>query len=329
MQPDTNSLTRIACTCLPLMLLLSSSGATARADDGDALAIVNGRTITRGQLQDTLMDAYGVKVLQQMIVTELAKQETRERGMKVTATDVDREYQEALARIAAESGMSADENTEVNRLHALNTVLEQKCISMAEFLLGMERNAHLRKLVEADFTVDEETVREEFARTYGERVVIRHIQIPVHDQRGLNRVVSLLQRGADFAQVARDESANTETASRGGELAPFTFDDQSMDPLIREMAFSLKDGEISSPVKTNRYFHILKLEQRIPPENVRFADVRDKVVAKMRDRIIPQRMAARATELFGKAKIKVLDLELRVRYEQFLKAQSVEPGGGG
>ncbi|RMF86097.1 MAG: hypothetical protein D6744_00340 [Planctomycetota bacterium] len=304
--------------------MLTFACGAARGGDGDALAIVNGRAITRGELVDVLLDAYGVKVLQQMIVTELAKQETRARGIQVSRADVDREYETALARIAGEAGLSGDEDTPENRRHALNTVLEQKCISMPEFLLGMERNAHLRKLVEAEFEVDEDTLREEFARTYGERVVVRHIQIPVHDQRGLNRVVSLLQRGADFAQVARDESVNVETAPRGGELAPFTFDDTSIDPLIREMAFSLREGEISSPVKTDRYFHILKLEQRIPPENVRFDDVRDQVLDKMRERIIPQRMAARAGDLFKRAKIKVLDLKLRARYEEFLEQSNAE-----
>jgi len=288
------------------------------ADDGDAVAIVNGHPISRGELIDVLMDARGVEVLQQLIILQVAKQETRRHGIRVTPADVDAEFQSALTRIAENAGMTGEYATEKNRREALQRVLDERGISMAEFMVGMGRNAHLRKIVEKDLRITEETLREEFARTYGEKVHVRHIQVPQNDTRGLNQALDLLARGADFADVARRVSKNPETAARGGEMKPFTFDDPEIPAALREIAFSLKPGEVSSPVLAGQYFHILKLICRIPPDNARFEDERDKVAQSVRQRAIPQAMAKLAVGLFKEAKIKVLDSKLRPKYQEFL-----------
>jgi parvulin-like peptidyl-prolyl isomerase len=290
------------------------------AGDGDALVVVNGRAISEKRVADLLMEAHGLEFMQQLIVLELVKAEGKRLGLSVTPGDVEAERIEALNRIAADSEMDPADATEANKLRALETVLQQRGISMTEFLVGMERNAHLRKIVERDFAIDEVTLREEFARTYGERVQVRHIQVSVQNPGRLNEVISLLQRGADFADVARDTSANVETGPRGGELPPFTFTDDRIDPLLREAAFSLTEGEVStSPVRTDRYYHVLKLDRRIPPDNLKFEDVRGQVEQAVRERVLPARMGELATELFNKASIKVIDPKMRVRYKKFLE----------
>ncbi len=287
--------------------------------DGDALVIVNGRSISRERVHKLLMEAYGLEVMQQVIITELARQATREAGLRVTPEDVRAERRDTLDRIAADAGLDPEESTDENKEKALDEVLKQRRISMTEFLIGMERNAHLRKLVEATFEVDEATLREEFARTYGERVRVRHIQVSVKNAARLNEVVTLLEQGTDFAEVARTMSANVETAPRGGELPAFAFTDQGFDPLLREAAFSLEINEVSNPVRTGQFYHILRLEERIPPAAVRFEDVRPQVEASLREREVPKQMGKLAQRLFNDANIRVVDPKMRGRYNEFLK----------
>ena len=157
------------------------------------------------------------------------------------------------------------------------------------------------------------------ARTYGERVRVRHIQVSNKNAGRLNEVVTLLEEGADFADVARKMSANVETAPRGGELPPFAFTDTDFDPLLREAAFSLEINEVSNPVRTGQFYHILRLEERIPPAAVRFEDVRPQVEAGLRERELPKEMGRLAQRLFNDANIKVLDPKMRGRYREFLK----------
>jgi foldase protein PrsA len=306
------------------MLALSTAPATW-ADDGDAVALINGHPIAREELVDVLIDAHGIEVLQQLFILQVAKQETRKRGIGVTQADVDAEFQSALDRIAANAGMSAEEATDTNKREALRQVLDERGISMAEFMIGMERNAHLRKLVEKDLHITEETLREEFERRYGARVVVRHIQVLQRDSRGLNQALELLARGSDFADVARQLSKNPETAARGGEMEPFAVVDSEIPAALREAAFSLKEGGVSNPVLAGQFFHILKLERRIPADQARFEDKRAELEESIRARAIPQAMATLATELFKEAKVTVLDSKLRPKYQEFLERGAAGP----
>lgn len=304
---------------LMLVALLAGVPLDGRADDGEAVAIVNGHPLSRQELIDVLVDAHGVEVLQQMIILQVAKQETKRRGIRVTPADVETEFRASLDRIAARAGLTAEQATEKNKRDALQALLDERNISMSEFMIGMERNAHLRKLVEQDLRITDETLREEFARTHGAKVLILHIQLDRRDSEGLNEASELIRRGSDFGSIARRLSKNPETAARGGEMEPFTFDDPDIPATLREIAFSLAPGEVSSPVLAGQFFHILKLVRRIPPADVRFEDVRTEVEQSLRERAIPQAMAKLAVELYKQAKIKVLDSKLRPKYEEFLQ----------
>jgi parvulin-like peptidyl-prolyl isomerase len=202
---------------------------------------------------------------------------------------------------------------------ALEMFLTQKGLTMPEFAVAMERNAHLRKAVEPDVHIDEPTLREEFARTYGEKVEVRHIQFNASDTRAIQEALDLLGKGMEFAEVARRVSVNPETAARGGLLPAFTFTDKAMPAELREMAFGLAPGGVSTPTQVENMIHILKLERRIPPEDVRFEDVRTKVEASMRERVVRQRMSDTMKQIFDQAKIRVLDPNLKREFEAMQK----------
>jgi foldase protein PrsA len=301
------------------------SSPPARAQDGDAIVIVNGHPISKRQMTDVLIEAHGLPVMQQLIVLELAKEESRRLNLRVTDADVDREFQRALAKIAPEVDAQGQTLNEQEKRQSLEMLLQQKGLTLTEFKLGMERNAHLRKVVEHSFRSDEATLREEFARLYGEKVEVRHIQ--VGDVNGLHEALNQLDKGTDFAQVVAAVSQNAETAANGGLLKPFAFNDDSVAPVLREAAFSLKAGEVSKPILVGRWWHILKLERRNPSTDARFEDVREQVEQSLRERAIPQEMNRLITGLFQKADVKVLDSNLKRKFEKLLKEDVVAPPG--
>jgi peptidyl-prolyl cis-trans isomerase D len=67
-------------------------------------------------------------------------------------------------------------------------------------------------------------------------------------------------RGADFAEVARRESADSSTRSQGGELG--TFAKGQMVPSFDRAAFSVPVGQVSEPVITTFGAHLIKVERR-------------------------------------------------------------------
>jgi foldase protein PrsA len=297
--------------------LLGAVVPPAPAQDGDALVIVNGRPITRRQVVDVLMESHGLPIMQQLIVLELAKEESKRLKLTVSAADVEREFQQALDKIAPRVDADGHVLSDAEKRESRNGLLQQKGLTLAEFRIGMERNAHLRKVVEQNFHVDEATLREEFARLYGERVEIRHIQIG--DVNGLHEALNQLEKNTDFAEVARAVSQNAESAVNGGLLEPFAFNAEDIAPVLREAAFSMKPGEISKPIRVGRWWHIIRLERRLPASDVRFEDVRTEVEQALRGHAIPQEMNRLITALFQKADVKVLDAELKRKYERMLK----------
>jgi peptidyl-prolyl cis-trans isomerase C len=97
-----------------------------------------------------------------------------------------------------------------------------------------------------------------------QEVRARHILVETEDE--AKEVKAELDKGADFAELAKKKSKDPGAAD-GGDLGFFTKD--QMVPEFSAVAFSLEPGKISDPVKSQFGWHIIKVEEkrnRKPPE---------------------------------------------------------------
>ncbi|HUI12514.1 MAG TPA: peptidylprolyl isomerase [Xanthobacteraceae bacterium] len=94
-----------------------------------------------------------------------------------------------------------------------------------------------------------------------EEIHARHILVPTEAE--AKQIEDELQKGADFATLAKEKSKDPGAAD-GGDLGYFTKD--QMVPEFSEAAFKLEKGQISDPVHTKFGWHIIKVEdKRIKP----------------------------------------------------------------
>lgn len=97
----------------------------------------------------------------------------------------------------------------------------------------------------------------------------RHILVETLEE--ANEVLSLLNEGEDFHELAAVYSLDESNREQGGNLG--WFDENTMVPPFTEAAFSLDEGEISDPVETTFGYHIIqvlgKRESQIPPTEFR------------------------------------------------------------
>ena len=72
-----------------------------------------------------------------------------------------------------------------------------------------------------------------------------------------------LVAGEDFEALARAESDDTQSGAAGGDLG--TFRHNQMVPAFDEVAFKLKPGELSEPLKTQFGYHLIRVDSRQSP----------------------------------------------------------------
>ncbi len=145
--------------------------------------------------------------------------------------------------------------------------------------------------IAATVVVDDEALVEYYERNLDqystpEERRARHILIAIDEEtdeteaeKTATRLAGRLSDGADFAELARENSADTGSAADGGELgwaAPGAY----VEPF--ELAlFDLKVGEISEPVRTQFGYHLIQLEEVRPGTQKSFTEVRDELLEQL------------------------------------------------
>lgn len=273
------------------------------------IATVNGQPITRQRVIGLLLESRGVGILEQLIGLETAIRAASRRGLVVTQSDLDREHDRALRNLSdplSSVTPSLSDREEAERL--LDQVLAQRNMSRSEFDIITRRNAYLRKLAESELLITEAQLRREYERIYGERVQVRHIQLATLPE--VTRIRERLAKGEDFAELAARYSANTSSAQAGGLLDPFSAGDENLPAALRQTAFALEPGEVSSTVRVGEWYHLLTLENRLPAEARDFAAVRDDLERSLRDRLTQSAMFTLFEKLFRDATIEIHDPDL-------------------
>lgn len=156
-----------------------------------------------------------------------------------------------------------------------------------------ERQRLLLQRLAAEISVreagmDEDALRERYARDPELELVVRHLVIlserwrpEEHRAEARSRAEAALRRiraGEDFARVAAEVSEEPGAAERGGLLRPGRRG--TWVPEFWEAAVALQPGGTSGVVETEYGFHVLRLEERRP---IPFEEVRSEVLGRLID----------------------------------------------
>ncbi len=262
-----------------------------------------------------LLRAQGPALLEQLIILEAAEALAAREGLNVTSAEVEREYEMALRRLSdplAALAPEAFDRSAAERL--LSSVLSERNISHEEFQLGMRRNALLRRMVHGRLTVSELQLRQEYERRFARRVQVRDIMLASLGD--VARVEERLRAGEDFAEAARRYSASTVGARLGGLLEPFSESDDLVPGLLRETAFRLEIGQVSTALRVGNWYHLIKVERHIPAESPDFATVRESLERSVRERLAEPAMEELNEQLFREAVVEIHDPVLREVFQQ-------------
>jgi parvulin-like peptidyl-prolyl isomerase len=113
---------------------------------------------------------------------------------------------------------------------------------------------------------------------------------------------------ADFADLARRHSEDRTTAARGGELE-WTREDRLL-PAVRDVAKGLEDGAVSEPIRSSDGWHLVKLLGTRAAAPATFADIRQELVALLRQQRAADLRRLALNELLRRAPVLVDEIQV-------------------
>jgi peptidyl-prolyl cis-trans isomerase SurA len=249
------------------------------------VAIVNNEAITLSELEkivlieskEALKGLSGEKkakaeeklrkeILKELIERRLQLQRARRSGIVVSKEEV----KEAIEDIKKKNSLN-DAEFEKTLAKENMTLKEYEDQLRDQLIMAKLVNQEVRsKVVIGDNDIASYYERNKKDFFLGEQVKLSHIFLKLSDKAAeeernniketIDRISGKLRSGEDFAVVAKAYSHGP-TASSGGSLGFLKRGEIA--PELEEVAFSLKEGEISDPIWTRGGVHILKIESKV------------------------------------------------------------------
>jgi parvulin-like peptidyl-prolyl isomerase len=309
----------------------------AAADE--AVAVLPGLTISREKFLAPLIEGHGLTALLNVVQLELAAQHAKRQGITLTDEDIRLERQRTLGQAFGDLDAKIQQQVEqaeargdqaaadklrqqlkVDHEQLLEQLLTQQRVTRPEFELVLKTNAYLRKMAEREVKeIPEETVRKVFDAEYGASVRVRHIQ--ASNPAKLEAAKRRIDAGEPFEKVAKEVSSNARTAALGGELPRFSLARTGIPDTFKQVAFNLKEGEVSNIVESDGAYHLIKLEQKFAPRAVKYETVRDALQQKAREQVIQRVVGGLRDKLAEQVReqMKIQDPVLREQFSRRLQ----------
>lgn len=306
-----------------------------RERERSVIAQQAGRAVT---LEDIATDpalhdtrtALAPRILSDAIDEILVRQEARDRGFAADDTDVDRvlrtmradndidsdaEFQELLRS----QGISADALRETLRTQILVEQVRQDTFRRASVTDGEVLSYYLANSAQFHSGPSVE-FREIVVKLPPLDATAGSVEASGAYDRGLIKLVKAQDRlaaGADFADVARELSEGPSQAD-GGWVGPV--DPKALPRPVAEALAKLPAGRVSTPVRSEDGYRLLKLERRSPAIPATFAAAQGRVRAEMIERRRQAAFMALLDRLRGQAILDWKDTAARYAYENAREA---------
>lgn len=226
-----------------LTLGVSIAGLSACSIGGNTIVKTESGSITKDDFYKELSSSNtGAQVLENMI-----EKKVLEENYKVPDKDVEAKLKEVKSQFSSNDDFkSALESNGLKNEDALKEQIKLSLLQVKAVTDGVKASdAQLKKYFEEN--------KDQF-------LTIKASHILVADEATAKKIKAELDKGADFAKLAKENSTDTATASNGGDLGEFTKSDMLQE--FSNAAFALKVNEISNPVKTDYGYHIIKVTKR-------------------------------------------------------------------
>jgi peptidyl-prolyl cis-trans isomerase C len=255
-------------------------------------------------------------ILKRLVEQELINQAVKEAAVVVPEEDLKKGFDEYKQRFQSEEQF----DNYLKHGRVTKESIEQRIRERRSLELLLEKKGEM--------TVTDAEAQDFYAkneRFYTEKAGIRasHVLIklpenatPEDDAKAMEKVKlaqERIKKGEDFDKIATEMSEGP-AANKGGDLGFFS--QGRMVKEFEDVAFKMKVGEISDPVKTRFGYHIIKLTDRREDRKKPFEEVKDQIVKSLQNK-----------KFFTERRKLLADLEKAAKIEKFIAEPPPEAPG--
>lgn len=211
------------------------------------VASVDGSDITKDDVYNLLADQNGAAAVDTLITEKIIDKEAEKEDIKITAKQVNQELDDLKEQYGGED--------------TFNQTLEASGVTLSSLKEDIKKNKEIEELLRPSIKITEKEMKEYFNEnkdSFAQAAQVKASHILVDDEKTAEEMKEKLDKGEDFATLAKKYSTDTATSESGGELG--YFEEGTMTDEFDKKAFAMKKGEISDPVKTDYGYHIIKVE---------------------------------------------------------------------
>lgn len=250
---------------LLVLIIAAGTAITAYAIAAkDVVATVNGEKITKDDLYQVLSKQYGSSVIKTLINNKIIEQEAEKENVKINEKDVKKELNKFIEEYGGED--------------TFNAALEQSGLTLADFKTDIRNYLKVKEILSPKIKITDKEMKEYFEENkddYKQQEQVEASHILVDTEEKAKEIKAKLDKGEDFATLAKENSTDTASAEDGGKLGYFGKGEMTEE--FEKAAFAMKSGEISEPVKTDYGYHIIKVTGKKEEKEANFKDVKDEI----------------------------------------------------
>ena len=231
--------------------------AAAKELGKDAIAIVNGEKISKEDYKKE-MSFYGAmlasrqnlknSIVQMMVQDKLISDDMKANKIEIADKDVNDAFLNSVKQFGGQEQFD-------KMLDDYNMDVEKFKETVRKDLMYQKHKEWFTK----EHPVTDEEIKEYFEDNKDQFAKRDASHILVEDEKTAKEIKEKLDKGEDFAELAKEYSKDSANAENGGNLG--TFSKGQMVKEFEDAVFNLKEGEISEPVKTQFGYHIIKLNK--------------------------------------------------------------------
>ncbi|GAB6890701.1 peptidylprolyl isomerase [Geobacillus stearothermophilus] len=268
--------------------VVSFMALSACSNDGlEAIVETKNGNITKDEFYNEMKERVGKSVLRDLIDEKVLSKK-----YKVTDEEIDREIERIKEAYGTQYDLAVQQNGE-------KVIREMVKLDLLRTKAAVE-----------DIKVTEKELKE-YYDNYKPKIRTSHIL--VKDEKTAKEVKAKLDKGEDFAKLAKEYSQDPGSASNGGDLG--WFGPGKMVKEFEEAAYKLKVGEVSDPVKTDYGYHIIKVTDKEKKKS--FNEMKDEIAFEVkRNKLDPATMQSKVDKLVKDAGVEIKDKDLQDVIEQ-------------